>query len=51
MRGFYARNESRVTFYNLKENTFDWKIQFQSKKTQPFGKKFIDFMARESNSS
>ncbi len=32
MRGFYAGNESRVTFYNLKENTFDWKMEFQSKK-------------------
>ncbi len=31
MRGFYANNEARITFYNLKENTFDWKMEFQSK--------------------
>lgn len=31
MRGFYANNESRITFFNMKENSFDWKLEFQDK--------------------
>lgn len=31
MRGFYAGNESRITFFNIKTNSFDWKMEFQSK--------------------
>lgn len=31
MRGFYVGNETRVTFYDMKENTFDWKMEFQDK--------------------
>lgn len=31
MRGFYAGYETRVTFYNLKPNSFDWKMEQQSK--------------------
>lgn len=31
MKGFYAGNNTRITFYDMKKNTFEWKMEFQSK--------------------
>jgi hypothetical protein len=31
MRGLYAGNETRITFFNMKPKTFDWKMEVQSK--------------------
>ena len=38
MRGFYAGNESRITFFNIQENSFDWKMEFQSKEDKSIWK-------------
>ena len=31
MSGFYAGNNTRITFYDMKKNTFEWKMEIQSK--------------------
>jgi len=38
MRGFYTGNESRITFFNLKTDTFDWKMEIQSKEDKSIWK-------------
>jgi hypothetical protein len=38
MRGFYAGNESRITFFNMQANSFDWKMEFQSKEDKSIWK-------------
>jgi hypothetical protein len=38
MRGFYAGNESRITFFNIQTNSFEWKMEFQSKENKSIWK-------------